>query len=512
MKICPRCHLEYRDDERSVCVMDGASLEDTADPRIGRLMLGRYVIDAPLGAGGMAAVYRAHEGTTGRQVALKVMHAELARDSDLRERFRREAKTAAALAHENIVEIYDAGESEDGEPVIVMALLAGETLRDLVARGPLPPALVVSLGAQIARGLARAHDLGVVHRDLKPENVFVVRQAGRHVAKLVDFGIARARHESRLTAAGAMVGTPAYLAPERIKGHENEPSSDLYSLGIVLFEMITGHLPFQCDPLPGYVAAHLDTPAPSPAPIAPGCPRPLDSLVLRLLAKEMSDRPVDAHQVVRELDTIRYLVGPPPQTDPELDTAEPPIELRSPRPSQAITLERWERRALLLEQMLRRAYPESEPPRELVRTLDDLRDAVVELDGLRRGRLARQRTIDDVDAEARAARERLGHAVHELGVDLSRAREEIQRLRAEAEVREAQVKDLEFQLNVLRKNLDDTEKSSDARRAGAQDELSSTGARIDELRRTIGDRGRVLLEALREHPDNQDLVAELERG
>jgi serine/threonine-protein kinase len=512
MKVCPHCHLEYHDEDRTHCVMDGTPLEVAADPRIGRLLLGRYLLDAQLGAGGMATVYRAHETTSGRAVAVKVMHEHLATDADLRERFRREAKNAAALAHENIVEIYDSGETDEGEPFIVMALLHGETLRALITRGPLVPSLVVSLGMQIARGLARAHDLGIVHRDLKPENVFVVTEGGRHVAKLVDFGIARARYETRLTAAGALVGTPAYLAPERIKGRENEPSSDLYSLGIVIFEMITGHLPFISESLPGYVLAHLDTPAPSPAATVPSCPRPLDSLVLRLLAKDMRERPVDAHQVVRELETIRHLVGPPPgATDP----GEPPIALTSPvirgPAAPSITLERWERRALLLEQMMRRAYPEGEPPKELVETLDELRDGVVQLDRLRRGRMQKQRTIDDIDADAKVARERLGHAVHELGVDLSRAREELQRLRAEADAHEVQVKDLEFQLAELRKQLDDSDKAADTRRSGAQEDLSTSGAQIEQLRRQVGEAGRKLIDALRDHPDNKELVEEIER-
>jgi serine/threonine protein kinase len=508
MKVCPRCHLEYHDDDHDVCVMDGTPLEVATDPRIGKLVLGRYVIDAQLGAGGMATVYRAHESTTGRQVAVKVMHANLARDRDLRERFRREARIAAALVHENIVEIFDAGETEDHEPVIVMALLAGRTLREVVAKGPMPLGLVVALGVQIARALARAHDLGVVHRDLKPENVFVVDEGGRRTAKLVDFGIARARHETRLTAAGTMVGTPAYLAPERIKGRENDPSSDLYSFGIVLYEMITGALPFQCASLPAFVIAHLDTPAPSPMARVAACPKPLDSLVLRLLAKDPSDRPVDAHSVVRDLETIRFLVGPAPI---DRDSA-PPQPPRPSRASQAVTLERWERRALLLEQMLRRAFRQGDAPTELVRTLDDLRDAVVELETLRKERLSGQQTIDDADASAREAGERLGHAVHELGVDLSEAREALGRLRAELDARDAQVKDLEFQIDVLRKKLDESQNEAHAQRATAQEALAASGARIESLRRAIGQHSRLLLGALREHPDNRELVEELERA
>jgi serine/threonine-protein kinase len=230
--------------------------------------------------------------------------------------------------------------------------------------------------------------------------------------------------------------------------------------------------------------------------------------VLRLLAKDPADRPVDAHSVGRDLETIRFLVGPVPAAR---DSA-PPSPPRPVRASQAVTLERWERRALLLEQMLRRAFRQDDAPSELVRTLDDLRDAVVELEVLRKARLARQQTIDDVDASAREARERLGHAVHELGVDLSKAREDLARLKAELEARDAQVKDLEFQIDVLRKKLDESQDEAHAQRASAQDELASSGTRMEALRRAIGQQSRLLLGALRDHPDNRELVEELERA
>lgn len=504
MKSCPRCHLEYHDETETHCIIDGAKLEDATDPHVGSLLLGHYQVECKLGAGGMATVYRAHETSSGRAVAVKVMHAHLCSDTDLRERFRREAKNAAALTHENIVEVYEAGETDAGEPFLIMALLEGVTLRDLLAEGPLLPSLVVLLGIQLARGLARAHDLGIIHRDVKPENIFLVEERGNFVAKLVDFGIARARTESRLTAAGMLVGTPAYLAPERIHGKENEPSSDLYSLGVVLFEMITGRLPFQSDTLPGYLFAHMEASPPAPTSLNPSCPRPLESLILRLLAKEVPQRPVDAHQVVRELETIRYMVGAPPRR------VQSTTSTRVSMPS--FTFERWSRRALLLEQMLQRAFPEGDAPPDLVRTLDDLRDAIDELNRLKPGRQARSRTLDDLGADAKAAREQLGHAVHELGVDLSQAREELQRLRTEVETREALVKDIEFQLAALRQKLSETEQRTEERRVVARQELADSGARLEQLKRTIGESGKKLADALRNHPDNREIAMELEQN
>jgi serine/threonine-protein kinase len=503
MKTCPRCHLEYHDDENTHCIIDGVALLEAEDPRIGRLLLGHYLVEGKLGAGGMATVYRAHETSSGRAVAVKVMHAHLCSDPDLRERFRREAKNASALTHENIVEVYEAGETLEGEPFLIMALLEGDTLRSLLAQGSLFPSLVVALGIQLARGLARAHDLGIVHRDLKPENIFLVEDDGAFKAKLVDFGIARARTDSRLTAAGMLVGTPAYLAPERIHGQENDPSSDLYSLGVVLFEMITGRLPFLSESLPGFLFAHMETPPPSPVSINPACPRPLDSLILRLLAKEVQQRPVDAHQVVRELETIRFMVGAPPRLPRSIAPARPSMP--------SFTFERWSRRALLLEQMLQRAFPEGDAPPALVSTLDDLRDAVDALNRLKPERQARSRTLEDLGADARASREQLGHAVHELGVDLSTAREELQRLRAEADAREALVKDLEFQLASLREKLAEAEARTDARRHVAREGLAESGAQLQALKRVIGEKGKALADALRNHPANRELARELEQ-
>jgi serine/threonine-protein kinase len=501
--------------------VDGELLAETADPRIGRLMAGRYSVEAPIGTGGMATVYRGDEITSGRPVAIKVMHDTLADDAELRERFRREARTAAALSHENVVEILDAGETEDGHPFLVMELLEGETLRDMIKRGPLALDEVLAIGAQIARGLARAHDLGIVHRDLKPENVFVGRRDGEHHAKLVDFGIARSRDDMRLTAAGTILGTPAYLAPERVKGGESEPSADLYALGIVLFEMLTGRLPFVSESFQGFLFHHLETEPARPSELAPHCPPALESLILRLLSKSKKERPVDAHQVVRELEHLRGARSAGRASTPGVEllrklrpsatrTSAPGAWGEAPRSAVSAGLDRWARRAMLLDEMVRRVWAGRTVPAEIARAAERLLGEVVRLESLRGERAVQQAKLDAIGARSRGAREQLGRAVHALGRDLSEARESLEALRAELARRELEVADLEFQIDVMRANLGETEAQAEAERAEAERSLAETGREIEAGRQGMGDAARVLIDALRAEPGGADLLADLD--
>jgi serine/threonine-protein kinase len=257
MKACPQCHIRYPADA-VYCFLDGASLVAFRDPLIGTTIAGRYLIEDMLGEGGMATVYRARHKLVDRPCAVKVMNPGLATDPKVRERFRREARSAQSLAHPNVIEIFDQGELPDGTPYIVMELLEGQTLAAVVEKGAIPPPRAVPLMIQISRGIARAHDLGVVHRDLKPENIFVCRRLdGSDLVKILDFGIARSRSDSRLTNAGELFGTPQYLAPERITGGETGPSVDLYALGVIFFEMATGKLPFEANDPPSFLIKHM---------------------------------------------------------------------------------------------------------------------------------------------------------------------------------------------------------------------------------------------------------------
>lgn len=427
MKRCPSCGLQYPDEEAR-CFVDGANLEEVDDPLIGVTLTGRYLIEAPLGAGGMATVYRARHTLVDRPVAVKVMSASLAQNESLKERFRREAKNAAALAHPNIIEIYDYGEGPEGAPFLVMELLEGAPLADFIAQGPMAPGQVAELGLQIAQGLARAHDFEVIHRDLKPENIFVSSQSsGRVQVKLLDFGIARSMHDSRLTSAGEVFGTPQYMAPERITSIDAGPSADLYALGVILFEMLTGKLPFEANQLTGFFIKHLQEAPPKPSEHVPQCPRRLEELILQLMAKAPEERPVDAHQVIKALANLvpsSSTAAPPPVT-PARPIAAPTLP--------PTTLERWARRTAIFDEMLQVAFPAGDAPQELKEQLEAIRNTLRHLHELRGQGLKEQRRLETLENEARDNRARLGFAVQSLAEDLSLAREATRRAKADGQ-------------------------------------------------------------------------------
>ena len=208
---------------------------------VGTRLSGRYRLDAQIGAGGMSTVYRAFDQTLERVVAVKLMHREIASDSDQLERFRREARAVAQFSHPHIVGVIDAGE-DDGRPYIVFEYVEGETLKERIRRcGRLPVDESLAYAIEIARALGAAHARGIVHRDIKPQNVLIDEEG---MAKVTDFGIARSLDEEGLTADGRVLGTTDYVSPEQALGHAVNGQSDIYSLGIVLYEMLTGDVPF----------------------------------------------------------------------------------------------------------------------------------------------------------------------------------------------------------------------------------------------------------------------------
>ena len=267
---------------------------------INTLFDGRYRVVRKLGAGGMADVYLAEDEDLGRRVAIKILNDRHANDEQFVERFRREAKNAAGLSHPNIVSIYDRGEAE-GTYYIAMEFLDGRSLKELlIARGPMPIADAIQYARQILNALRFAHRKGVVHRDIKPHNVMV---DGDGRLKVTDFGIARAG-ASQMTEAGAIVGTAQYLSPEQARGAAVDQRSDLYSIGVVLYEMLTGNVPFTGDTPVEIAMRHLsDTPRP-PSTIRPEIPPDLDMIVLRALAKNPDDRFQTADEMDAELGRV----------------------------------------------------------------------------------------------------------------------------------------------------------------------------------------------------------------
>jgi eukaryotic-like serine/threonine-protein kinase len=257
-----------------------------SDTLINTLFDGRYRIVRKLGTGGMANVYLAEDEVLGRRVAIKILNDRHAGDDQFVERFRREAKNAASLSHPNIVSIYDRGEAE-GTYYIAMEYLDGRTLKELiVARGPAPIHLAVDYARQILAAIRFAHRHGIVHRDIKPHNVLV---DGEGRLKVTDFGIARAG-TSQMTEAGSIIGTAQYLSPEQARGAPVDQTSDLYSVGVVLYELLTGVVPFSGDTPVEIAMKHLSNVPEPPSSKRAEIPRDLDMVVMRALAKDPSER------------------------------------------------------------------------------------------------------------------------------------------------------------------------------------------------------------------------------
>jgi serine/threonine-protein kinase len=422
MKTCPQCKMRYP-NEATYCFVEGSDLQMLPDSRLGTLLAGRYVIEEVVGEGGMATVYRARHKLTEKQVAVKIMNPLLASDPVVRERFRREARSAQKLAHPNIIEIYDQGDTEDGTAYIVMELLRGESLAPVIARGPLDVDRAIHVMTQIARGVARAHDLEVIHRDIKPENIFLCqREDGSDLVKVLDFGIAKSRQDARLTNQGELFGTPQYMAPERIRGEDSGPSSDIYALGVVFFEMLTGELPFNAPDIATFFLKHMEEPPPPLRTLNQGVPQKLDDLVQRMLAKAAADRPVDAHRVHQDLlEIIRQQeIAEPPSA--EADS----VQSSSPMTLAAGPADMWARRLVVLDQMLAKAFgAKTRAPGELTTLLDRANELVRLVAELRLESFKSQESLEQIDARGREKRAQLGFAVDQLGVDASKAKEEV---------------------------------------------------------------------------------------
>ena len=278
-----------------------------------RVLGGRYKIVRHLARGGMAEVYVAEDQLLNRVVALKLLFPELARDDAFVERFRREARAAASLNHHNIVSVYDFGGDEDSW-FIVMEYVEGLTLRDIIRKdGPMHPARAAELASEVAAALAAAHAQGIVHRDVKPANVLIAADTG--TVKVADFGIARAANVRQgLTMPGTVLGTASYLSPEQARGAEVDHRSDIYSLGMVLWEMLTGNAPFTGDSPVAIAYQQLSQTAPPPSPHNPRVPPALDAVVMKAMSKDPAARQASAEELRAELLDIDRAVGDPDAT------------------------------------------------------------------------------------------------------------------------------------------------------------------------------------------------------
>jgi serine/threonine-protein kinase len=288
-------------------------------PKPGDLVAGKYVIEELLGEGGMGAVFSATHRFTGKQVAIKWMLPELARDQDAVQRFMREAQAAGRINHPNVVDVYDVGQHEDSF-FLVMELLRGEPLTNALSRRELSVREVLDILLRAMRGVSAAHRQGVVHRDLKPDNIFLAYDddGGGREPKVLDFGISKVSNEGqinpRLTRTGAVVGTPYYMPPEQIRGSDNlDRRADIYAFGVILYEALTGQVPFIADTY-GALVLEIATGTPkSPEELVPGLPVELSSIVMRAMARNANDRFPDIESLIRALEP--YLHDTVPHRD-----------------------------------------------------------------------------------------------------------------------------------------------------------------------------------------------------
>jgi serine/threonine-protein kinase len=267
------------------------------------LLAGRYVLDEPIGAGGYCEVWRATDTVLTRPVAVKLLHPGYAQQDEALARFKAEARHAGALSHENIARVYDYGEPRDGQPYLVMELVEGPSLANVLAGGPLDAGRTMDVVAQVAAGLQAAHTAGLVHRDIKPANILF---APGGAVRITDFGIAHAVGSAPVTATGMVMGTPGYIAPERVAGAQAGPASDLYALGIVAYECLAGSPPFAGGALEVAIA-HCDRPLP---PLPASVPAGVTALVMMLAAKDPAWRPGSAGEVAYQAARLRDALLP----------------------------------------------------------------------------------------------------------------------------------------------------------------------------------------------------------
>ena len=314
MKVCTTCGVEYPEDQ-SFCPADGSALRSTSSTDlVGSIVAERYRIVKKLGEGGMGAVYLGEHVKMGRMCAVKVISKSLAQDSDAIARFNREAANAARINHPNVCSIYDFGETDDGVIYLAMEFIEGEALTDLVNReGALSPKRAAEIARQTAEALEAAHEFGIVHRDLKPDNIMIAKNRdGSDLAKVVDFGIAKAAggdEKQNVTKTGLVVGTPEYMSPEQLSGDTLDGRSDIYSLALVFFRMLTGTLPFQADTAQEVMIKRLTDEPLTLAEAVPETdfPAALQQVMDHALQRMPSERYASAHQF--GADVVKAVTG-----------------------------------------------------------------------------------------------------------------------------------------------------------------------------------------------------------
>jgi len=315
--VCPRCSNHFSPDGR-FCPFDGEPLQaapdwdPASDPLIGSVVDGRYEVLSVLGEGGMGIVYEIRHRALGKRFALKALRKDLASDGEIAARFMQEARTAASVSHPGLVEITDFGMLPGGQPFFVMELLEGQSLSAMIRRGgPIPAERAIDIVRQIAEALGVAHEHSIIHRDLKPDNIHISSaKGGRDRVTIVDFGLAKVIGTSRLTRAGMVFGTPHYMSPEQAMGEATDHRADVYALGVVMYEMFTGRVPFEADSYMGVLTKHMYV-APTPPSQLVGTAElgALEAILLRCLEKKPGYRYATLRELIVDLDRVLLTAG-----------------------------------------------------------------------------------------------------------------------------------------------------------------------------------------------------------
>jgi serine/threonine-protein kinase len=390
---------------------------------LGKVIAGRYRLEARIGEGGMGVVYRARHVLIDRIVAVKLIRPDLRGETHLRAWMLREARAANRVDHAHIIDIHDIGETGESELYLVMEYLVGTSLSSELARGPMALARGVDILEQMCAALARAHDLGVVHRDLKSDNILLTSRGGRKdFVKILDFGLAHLAMDPRLAPKGAVFGTPEYMAPEQARGEEASAQSDLYALGVLFFEMLTGQLPFRSDDRETLLEMQRSALPPRPRSIKPDVLPAAESIVMRLLEKDRRKRFQDAHHMHEELKALqRSLPSSPWEGTAQGENAAPP----PPPPPQSPGVSDWASRAALFSRMASRASPAANAPPDVQSAVSQAWDLASRASRLEGEVASHTRKLEALERRGRALRAEIGRKVEELAHEESRALREL---------------------------------------------------------------------------------------
>jgi serine/threonine protein kinase len=442
------------------------------DPALGRVIAGRYRLEARIGEGGMGIVYRARHVLIDRVVAVKLIRPDLRGETHLRAWMLREARAANRVDHAHIIDIHDIGETDDGELYLVMEYLVGTPLSTELARGPIPLARAVDVLEQMGAALSRAHDLGVVHRDLKSDNILLTARGGRKdFVKILDFGLAALAHDPRLAPKGAVFGTPEYMSPEQARGEQAGPQSDLYALGVLFFEMLTGQLPFRASDRETLLEMQRTAPAPKPSATKKDCHPVAEKIVLRLLEKDARKRYRDGHHLLEELKALQRSL-PSQSWDKEGSAEAPAAAPPPPPPPRSPGVAEWASRAGLFARMVTRAYPSGNAPSEVTQAVATLWDVAAKASSLEGEIASHTRKLEALERRGRALRAEIGRKVEELAHEESRVLREAAAYAEEEEAARGEVTRAEQVAREKRAVADQAERAGRATR----DIFESAGA------------------------------------